>query len=193
MLAIGLMVRSPPPLPESQQNQAIPHLGTEKIPKQYHSFRKYRFKSLHRLTVVVAQSMPIFHRGCDIGVTAMTLRDYRTSKTEQDAQGGMPKCVEAATPRFPANPQFVHNGLENRLDHFVAGVRAASPVHEDKFVVVGEKMCSEFLYDDRWNGEGVLAFCCLHGLNLPVPSGLLDGDGPSFQIDVTTPEAENLT
>jgi hypothetical protein len=88
--------------------------------------------------------------------------------------------------------EFVQKRMEDRRNHLVSGIRAASTVHEEKFMVMAHKMRSELLAQQGSHWDTVLGLFGLQRLNLSVPSRLSNMDLVVVKIHIFNAQAENL-
>jgi hypothetical protein len=88
--------------------------------------------------------------------------------------------------------EFIQKRMEHRLDHLISGIRAASTVHKQKFMVMAHKMRSELLAQHGRHRHGVLGLIGLHRLDLPVPSRLSNMDLVVVEVHIFDAQAENL-
>jgi hypothetical protein len=97
------------------------------------------------------------------------------------------KSVKPNASPLPRDPQVVHNGVKNLLNHLVPGIRPAPAIHEQELVRVICKLCFELLADKRRHRNTVFGLAGLHRLNLPVPSRLPNVNDILIEIKADLP------
>jgi hypothetical protein len=68
----------------------------------------------------------------------------------------VPECVQPYSASLPRNPQFIHDWVENRLDHFVPAVGAIPTIHKQKLLLVIYEVCSQLLANEWRRRDAVL-------------------------------------